>query len=121
MESAILNPGGSNMESIVNAVFEIALPFIEMNISGIPVALGSLLGVMLLEYVGLVKTGDQKRVATVVTALVFSALWASTQAEAGMGYADWVELIYRAFIGMAMAALGYIKFIEPRKEKQRAE
>lgn len=102
----------------INSIFEIVIPFVEMTLGGVPVAVGVLLFVQLLNYVGLAQTGNQKRVATVATALVLSGLWASTQATAGMVYADWVALIYRAFIGAALAALGYIKLVEPRMNKE---
>jgi len=108
------------METI-NAIFEIVVPFVEMTLGGIPVAVGVLLFVQLLGYVGLAKSGNQKRIATVATALVLSGLWASTEVTGGMVYAEWVALIYRAFIGAAVAALGYVKLVEPRLKGNKAQ
>lgn len=98
----------------MSGVYEFVVPLVEMTLGGIPVAAGVLLLVQVLAYVGLVDTGNQKRVATLIAALVLSGFWASTQATPGMAYADWVGLIYRAMIGAAVAALGYVKLVEPR-------
>jgi fatty acid desaturase len=103
------------MEYAVEAIYEVVIPLVSMTLGGVPVGVGVLLAVQLLNYVGLAQSSNQKRVATVITALLFSGIWASTQAiGASLSYSEWVALIYRAFVGASMAALGYVKFIEPR-------
>lgn len=76
-----------------------------LTISGVSIAVGVFLLVEALKVAGLVKDGDNARVANLIVALVLAGVWAGTQFWPVI--VPVVNTLYVALIGGLVAGLGY--------------
>ena len=85
-------------------------------IGGVTTLVGTIVTVEAIKYAKLITTGDQARLANVIVALLYGALFASIELFPQIGPV--AQTIFVALVGSVGAAIAYNKVTESRQETQ---
>lgn len=87
-------------------------------IGGVTTLVGTIVTVEAIKYAKLVTTGDQARLANVIVALLYGALFASIELFPQIGPV--AETIFVALVGSVGAAIAYNKITESRQDNTQS-
>lgn len=91
---------------------------LQLFVGGIPVTLATAATVQALSWGGILKTGNARRVAVLILALVYSLAWAGISLFPEIE--PYVSVVIQALVGAALAALSFegVQVIQARRNGQ---